>query len=181
MSPVGHSLLGSAIGVLVMPRELRPPAKAAFIATFIVLGNLADAWLPFVGWKWYRISHSVFVNLAICLIAIAASRLLRSKFPNICRRDVLLGAAAACLSHLLLDTFYNHGEGVQILWPLSDVSVALPLPWFSHWPTKPPFFTWELFQASVIEIFFYAPFLAAAIFWRRFSSKHFAGITESEN
>ena len=49
-------------------------------------------------------------------------------------------------------------------------SVALPLPWFSHWPTKPPFFTWELFQASVIEIFFYAPFLRQRYFGEDFQA-----------
>jgi hypothetical protein len=33
-----------------------------------------------------------------------------------------------------LDSLYNHGHGVAIFWPLSDVRLALPIPWFAVAP-----------------------------------------------
>lgn len=44
----------------------------------------------------------------------------------------MLGLALAWYSHLLLDTLYNHGYGLAMFWPVSDRSIALPVPWLSR-------------------------------------------------
>ena len=43
---------------------------------------------------------------------------------------MVLGSAA-WLSHLLLDSFYNHGRGIAIYWPFSDGRLNFSMPWFN--------------------------------------------------
>jgi len=73
----------------------------------------------------------------------------------------------AWLSHMLLDSFYNHGQGVAIFWPLSDARLALPIPWFSVVYGVPPSLTPEMARAFAIELICYAPLVLAAIVARR--------------
>ena len=54
---------------------------------------------------------------------------------------MLLGAGA-WLSHLLLDSFYNHDHGVAIYWPFSDGRFNLAIPWFN---------TLDLSQSSISQ------------------------------
>lgn len=62
MTTVAHSIVGATCGVICMPRLKTVIAKAVFLATFVVLGNLPD--LPVRNWGHHRyyISHSLFVN-----------------------------------------------------------------------------------------------------------------------
>jgi membrane-bound metal-dependent hydrolase YbcI (DUF457 family) len=171
MTPVGHSLVGAALGVSVMPRGMSLPARAAFLAGFVVLANLPDARLPFWGHDRYDVSHSLFVTLALCALGGGVFLLLRSKFPRICRPSVLLGGAAAWLSHLLLDSFYSEGQGIGIFWPLSAARLALPLPWFHTLPAVPPPFTKEILRIGAVELLFYSPLLLIAGIWRHCRSR----------
>ncbi len=43
----------------------------------------------------------------------------------------MLGGSLAWISHLLLDTFYNHKRGLALFWPLSNARLALPIPWLA--------------------------------------------------
>jgi inner membrane protein len=150
-----------------MPRLKTVIAKAVFLATFVVLGNLPD--LPVRNWGHHRyyISHSLFVNLAFIAVLCAALRLWRRGPEVVCGWPVLAGGATAWLSHLLLDSFYNHGLGVAIFWPFSDASLALPVPGFDtrqrHFGHLDP----RSVRIYLIELACYLPLLVAAAAWRK--------------
>jgi inner membrane protein len=164
MSPIGHSLVGAAIGVVVLPREMPPCKQACILAVFVVLANLPDVSILFS--QGYTIGHSLFVNLGFCIFAIITLRSLHSFFPQATSWRLIAGGSMCCLSHLLLDSFYNHGVGVAVLWPFSNARLALPMPWFGHWPVSPPFLTWETLRISAVEFFIYSPVLIVAMAWR---------------
>ncbi len=171
MSPIGHSLVGAAIGVAVIPREMQPKKQASVLVAFIVLANLPDFSLLFWGTKGYIISHSLYVNLVLSILVAILLRSFHSIFPQITSWRVIGGGAMSCLSHLLLDSFYNHGFGIPVFWPLSNAHLALPLPWFGHWPVTPPFITWETLRVSIIEFIFFFPLLLAALACRYLSAQ----------
>lgn len=169
--------MGAAIGVLVVPRHAKLRSQAAMLAGFALLATVPDwqlpprlpgiDYLPLPPWghNLYRVSHSLFVNLAISAAGVA----LLGSWARLRERlggwPVLLGAAAALLSHLLLDTFYAQGYGLAMFWPLSDARVALPLPWFETLRDIPPPVTWHTLRVVLVEVAFYLPLvlLAAAV------------------
>ena len=84
------------------------------------------------------------------------------------RRLILFGAAA-CLSHLLLDTFYNHGNGLAMFWPASEATLAFPIPWFET--IKSPLASVQNLKTFAIEFACYAPLLLlATVYLRRRST-----------
>jgi hypothetical protein len=167
MSPIGHSLVGAAIGVVVLPREMQPRKQACILAVFVVLSNLPDVSILFS--QGYAIGHSLIVNLVFCIFVTIVLRSLHSFFPLATSWRLIAGGTMCCLSHLLLDSFYNHGVGVPVLWPFSNARLALPMPWFGHWPVNPPFLTWETLRVSAVEFLFYFPILVVAMAWRYLS------------
>ena len=131
MTLVGHGLTGAALGLLATPRGAGRPRLLLLLLAFAALGNVPDFPLPYWGHYRYEVSHSLFVTVALAggLGAVLwISRRARERVGG--GQVIVLGAAAWC-SHLLLDSFYNHGKGVAILWPLSTGRLALALPWFS--------------------------------------------------
>jgi membrane-bound metal-dependent hydrolase YbcI (DUF457 family) len=144
MTQVGHTLMGTALGILSLPPHASPGRKVGYLAAFALLANLPDLPLPYWGHDRYDVSHSLFVNLLLSLLAVA----LCAWQPGIRQRvggpAVLVTGVLAWLSHLLLDAFYNHGHGVAIFWPFSPASLALPIPWFSVVPSIPPITTAHL-------------------------------------
>jgi len=168
-------LTGASIGVLVVPRDWRARAKAGLLAGFALVATLPDwqlppgmpglQYLPLPPWghNLYRVSHSLFVNLAIA----AAGVVLLGSWPPVRKAlggwPVLLGAAAALLSHLLLDTFYNHGRGLAMFWPLSDARLALPMPWFSTLEDIPPPLDWHTVRVVLVEAAFYLPLFIVCV------------------
>jgi len=72
---------------------------------------------------------------------------------------------AAWLSHLLLDSFYNHGRGIAIYWPLSEGRFELSMPWFSTLHGS-----WALddhtARVVAIELAFYSPLVLGALAFR---------------
>ncbi len=166
MITVGHTLLGAAVAVVCLPKPCPWPRALGHSAAFMLAANVPDLPLPGWGHDRYDISHSVFSN-ALLIVAVTAALGL----PKPARRwvggwGVLAALAGAWLSHLLLDSFYNHGRGVAIFWPVSSARLALPIPWFSVVPPPPPFTAalWKEFAAEVVS---YGPLLAAALVWRR--------------
>jgi hypothetical protein len=139
MTLVGHMLTGTAIGVVTMPNYPRTRQKTIFLLVFALLATVPD-W-PFRNWGHakYYVSHSIFINLL--LIGIVGTILYIA--PRTWRKhslipathslswQVMLGGSLAWMSHLLLDTFYNHKKGLAMFWPLSSARLALPIPWLA--------------------------------------------------
>jgi LexA-binding, inner membrane-associated putative hydrolase len=165
MTSLGHSLLGITIGICCVPRRTSARWKVGYFAAFVVLSNIPDLPFPHWGHERYDISHNLFVNLLLCLIMVA----LLGWHPNIRHfiggGKILGGGVAAWLSHLVLDSFYNHGRGVAIFWPLSDAHLALPIPWFSVVPFPP--LSLALLRECAIECASYLPLVALAYILRR--------------
>jgi hypothetical protein len=163
MTQVGHTLTGLAIGVLCLPSPTSRLTKAVHLAAFLLLANTPD--FPFDNWGHdrYDISHSLFVNLLLITTAMLVVSFTPKLRAGIGGGPVITGAVIAWLSHLLLDSFYNHGLGVAIFWPFSPARLALPIPWFSLLPNSPPPFTAQVWRAYSIEFACYFPLLLAAI------------------
>lgn len=162
MTPVGHSLVGATLAVLATPRTASARAKGLVLAIFVVLANLPDLRLPHWGHDLYWLSHSLPVNLG--LIAVASLGL--ALVPRLRRRvggtTVLVAGALAWLSHLLLDTFYNHGQGLRMFWPISAASLALPVPWLET--LRPPvrYTTPHSLRVLAIELLTFGAIFVAA-------------------
>lgn len=163
MTFVGHSLTATALAILSLPAPASPRRVTAQILSFVVLANLPDA--PVSGWGHvrYDISHSLFVTLLL-LTLLASICVWR---PQLRRRlggwSVLAAGAAAWLSHLLLDSFYNHGRGIGIFWPVSDAHLALPIPWFEVLPQVWPRWTPEATRVLAFELISYLPLVVLAL------------------
>jgi hypothetical protein len=139
MTLVGHMLTGTAIGIVSMPDYPRTRQKTIYLAIFALLATVPD-W-PFRNWGHvkYYISHSIFLNLlliSICWTILYIIPRMANKYSMIPKIwllswQVMLGGSIAWLSHLMLDTFYNHKKGLAMFWPLSSVRLALPVPWLA--------------------------------------------------
>jgi len=177
---VGHTLTGAAVGVAVLPKRAGWVHKILHQVVFMLLANLPD--LPLVNWGHdkYFYSHSVFVNILFIIIGI----LFLTYSKNVCTKiggwPTLAGGAIAWLSHLLLDSFYNHGKGVMIYWPLSTGRLILPIPWLAPVATVLPPYSPKTIQVFMIEFLTFAPFLLIAILIRIFDlDKKVAGLVAS--
>ena len=129
MSPVGHSLIGLSLLPFARTRESHWKTLPVAACAFVALANLPDWPIPHWGHDRYDVSHSIFSNLgviALVMILIAAVTSLRRSLPA---RYAIFGGLA-WMSHMVLDSFYNHGRGVAILWPFSDGRLKFPIPWF---------------------------------------------------
>jgi len=166
MTQVGHALIGTAIGVLSLPSGKPLPWSIAYFAAFALIGNLPDLDLPYWGHQRYNISHSLFVTLLLGTLSTALFACLPGVRQRVGGRGVLCAAILAWLSHLLLDSFYNHGRGVAIFWPFSPAHLALPIPWFSVVPFIPPITAAHVLEYRT-EFASYFPFVVAAYLLRR--------------
>ena len=166
MTFVGHSLTGAAIAVLAVRPQSSCRRVALTLAVFVVLANVPD--LPFPNWGHdrYDISHSIFTIFPLVLIFSAFIILSPSLRTRAGGAAVVLAGALACCSHLLLDTFYNHGMGLAMFWPVSSGRVALPIPWFETLRTSLPKVTPHSLRVFGIEFLCYGPVFFAAVFWR---------------
>lgn len=168
MTQVGHTIVGTAIGTLCLPNFANFIKKFWFIFLFVFLANLPDLPIPYWGHDRYEISHSLFVNLLLIRIFILISQVIAkySHTQKVSWKLVLFGSLAI-LSHLLLDSFYNHALGVMIFWPFSQASLVLPIPWLSVQKGLPPPITWEMIKIGVIEFITFTPFLGLSIWARK--------------
>jgi membrane-bound metal-dependent hydrolase YbcI (DUF457 family) len=167
MTQVGHSIVGAAFGVVCLPQNVPTKHTAIQVVAFVLLSNIPD--LPFKNWSHeeYHVSHSIFVNLLLIVTAIFILAYLRKVRTRIGGWPVMLSGTIAWLSHLLLDSFYNHGKGIAIFWPFSDARLALPIPLFSSVTSLPPPITPEMMRIFLIEFVCYFPFLLLAILMRK--------------
>jgi hypothetical protein len=164
MTQVGHILTGVTIGVVCIPERKPLRWKFVYYIVFSLLALVPDFKIKYWGHHRYYISHSVFTNLLVIIVII----LLISRHKGVTERlggwSVVIGGSLAWLSHLLLDTFYNHGKGLAMFWPISDARLALPIAWFSVVTNIPPPMTWETARILLIELVCYgAVFLCVVL------------------
>jgi hypothetical protein len=69
------------------------------------------------------------------------------------------------LSHMVLDSMYNHGLGIGVFWPFSDAHLVLPVPWFEtlSWPPV----TEHNRNVFATELAFYGTLLIVCLLLRR--------------
>jgi len=139
--------------------------------TFVCLANLPDWPIPNWGHDRYDVSHSIFVNVGLIAVIILLgavchfSQFARNRIPVRC---LLLGAAA-WMSHLLLDSFYNHGRGIAIFWPISDARLNLAIPWFRTLDLSQSVLNARNLAVLGIEAVAYGPVLGATLLIKRMS------------
>jgi membrane-bound metal-dependent hydrolase YbcI (DUF457 family) len=162
MTVIGHTLTGLAFCMASLPSSPSRARCGIQLGIFVLLANIPDIPLPYWGHARYDISHSIFVNLLLSLLILLSLSWLGGY------RDLRLSSfgMAAWFSHLLLDAFYNHGNGVGIFWPFSSATLALPVPWFSALtPVWPP--TAQEISIGLIEFMSYVPLVVITLLFRR--------------
>jgi hypothetical protein len=165
MTFVGHSLVGVSLAAagsedLTTKRFLRDAALFVMFANF---PDLAFRIIP------YYESHTLITVLGILAAAGLLTALVRRREFRQAWRLILLGSLAV-ISHLLLDTFYNHGQGLMLFWPLSESRQAFPIPWLSV--LGPPF--WPVTDRHItvwlLEFATFAPLLFVVLLGRRLNN-----------
>lgn len=136
MTPVGHSLMGLAIGCVAIPCDFTRRQTTVVLAAFVALANAPDWPLPGWGHDRYDVSHSLFVTIACMAVAAAVAAVLLRRTLYFQWR-LIIGGVVAWLSHLLLDTLYDGRKGLAMFWPVSDVRVSLPVPCFRTMQLSP--------------------------------------------
>jgi membrane-bound metal-dependent hydrolase YbcI (DUF457 family) len=165
MTPIGHTFTGLAIGYLAVPRATPFKPKIVLLAGFAVVASAPDLPLPYWGHFRYDISHSIFSTaVGILLLELVLAWRFRGREPVGWR--VMLGLTVAWYSHLLLDTLYNHAQGLAIFWPVSDKSVALPVPWLSR-GDREYLFSLHNVMVAVYEFLTFAPLVVIAYLMKK--------------
>jgi len=131
MTTMGHSLTGMAIGVLCLPGGKRWWWVVIYLHFFIALANIPDWPFPFWGHNHYDVSHSLFVTTGLAALLVLGVGYFRTTRELAGGWRVVICGGLTWISHLFLDTLYNHGKGLAMFWPISDARLALPLPWYS--------------------------------------------------
>jgi len=167
MTQVGHALTGTAVAVMCLPRNISPRYKFIHFTAFIALSLVPDYRLQNWGHDRYDISHSIFVNLIFICGIIVLLTIFKGMRRQIGGWSVVAAGALAWLSHLLLDSFYNHGKGIAIFWPVSKMRLVLPIPWLSVAHPLPPPVTLELMKILLIELVTFAPLVLLAVLLRK--------------
>ncbi|MBT3315884.1 MAG: hypothetical protein HN390_14850 [Anaerolineae bacterium] len=167
MTQVGHILTGIAIGTVFIPEKKEPRWRFIFFFIFSLLALIPDFRIKYWGHHRYFISHSIFINMIGILVVTLFLFSQKELFTKLGGWKVLLGGSLAWVSHLLLDTFYNHGKGLAMFWPFSDARLALPISWFSVVKNLPRPITWELIRILLIELAFYGTLLLVVIILKR--------------
>lgn len=163
MTEVGHTLTGAAIGVLCMPGKVSKRQRILHIAAFMLIATIPDWPLKSWGHDRYYFSHSFFVTLLFISLLFLIFFFSQKPRKKIGGWPVIMSGFLAWLSHLLLDSFYNHGKGIAIYWPFSKARLALPLPWFDVGTGS---FA-HLMQVFLIEFISYLPLLLLALLIRQ--------------
>jgi len=171
MTQVGHALTGAAIAVICLPKNKSLRYKSIHFVAFIALSLIPD--YPFQNWGHdrYYISHSLFTNILLIFGLTLLLAIFKNTRMKIGGWHVAACGTAAWLSHLLLDSFYNHGKGVAIFWPLSKARLILPIPWLSVVKLLPPPITPELLKILLIEFVTFSPLVLLAIVFRNYARK----------
>jgi len=167
MTQVGHVLTGVTIGVVCIPERKSLRWRFIYYIVFSLLALVPDFKIRYWGHDRYYISHSIFANLLAITIVILFLSSRKVLIDRLGGWRVVIGGCLAWLSHLLLDTFYNHGKGLAMFWPISDARLALPIAWFSVVKNIPPPMTWETARILLIEFVCYGGLLLCVVLLKR--------------
>ena len=169
--------MGLAIGCAVVPRDFNRRQTALTLMTFVALANTPDWPLPGWGHDRYDVSHSIFVTIAIVVIAAGVTTVWLRRTPYF-RWRLIAGGAVAWLSHLLLDTLYDGRKGLAMFWPVSDARVSLPIPCFRTMQLSPLV---SAHNASVfaIEAIVYGSILGIVLFGRQWIERRPCATSQS--
>lgn len=162
MSPVGHSLVGLAFAAMAMPLFASRKWQIGLPIVFVALASLPDWPIPNWGHDRYDISHSIYVNTMLIGLSILLWRLIPSLRSSVPFQCVAFGTGA-WLSHLILDSFYNHGRGVAIYWPFSDGRLNFSVPWFDTLDLTQSIISRHNMSVYAIEFAAYLPVLLTGI------------------
>lgn len=171
MSPVGHSIVGLAFAAVALPRRVNRKWLIGLPIAFVALASLPDWPIPSWGHDRYDISHSIFVNISLIGLVVLLWCMVPMFRSLIHARCLCLGAAA-WLSHLLLDSFYNHSRGVAICWPFSDARLNFPIPWFNTLDLSQSIASPHNLSVYIIEFMAYLPVLIMAVGFRKLINRH---------
>lgn len=161
MSPVGHTLTGLTIGYLAVPRATPTKTKFTLLAAIATLASAPDWPLPYWGHFRYEISHSLLMTtIGTMLLSLILTWRFRWNPPVTLR--VIIGMVLAWYSHLLLDSFYNHGYGVYISWPWQRARFALPIPWLAN-ADREHVFSMHNVRVALYELATFGPLLILAM------------------
>ena len=143
MTPVGHSLVGISVGVVYCTHQ----EKTSYLRLSIILGmvlcaNIPDIPLPGWGHSSYEFSHSILVGGLLALSFAFVTRILPASVGLVREWQFIASSSLALFSHYLLDSLYNHGQGVAIYWPISKHRLALPVPWLETMKLE-PLLSWD--------------------------------------
>ena len=171
MTPFGHVIIGISCGNLVSPSRLAIWQKMVLLSLFALFANIPDFALNGWGHDKYYFSHSVFVNFGLICFLFAAWIILCSLSKWEKHLNIAIGLSCAWLSHLLLDSFYNHGQGIGIFWPISNSALTLPMPWLNVRDVSIPYFAWHNTKIYLIEVITFAPILFLSLLLCHFKSR----------
>lgn len=163
MTQVGHILTGISIGVVFIPERKKARWKLVYFSIFSLLALVPDFRFKYWGHDRYYISHSIFTNTLAIILVIMLLYSRKGLITQLGGWRVIAGGSFAWLSHLLLDTFYNHGKGLAMFWPFSEARVALPVAWFSVVENVPPPITWDTVRIMLIELACYGTLLLCVL------------------
>ncbi len=165
MTTVGHSITGLSIAVLFAPQFPTVTKRIVYYVLFTLCALIPDIDIHGWGHHRYHVSHSLVIMIS-AVIGISIFSLI---IPFIRRNKVywrfFIGCAIAWLSHFFLDSLYNHGKGVLVMWPLSEGRLNFALPWFSTIPDFPV--TMVHVRIVLIEFIFYTPLLLISILLKK--------------
>jgi inner membrane protein len=176
-SPVGHSLIGLALGLAAaVPRgELRTLPARVWSARGALLGSVFVANLPDLDYlpgvlagDLNRYHHGLTHTLGWCvLMSVAVWLLLRAACPARAPLRVLVWCLALTGSHLLADWLTADNRppiGILALWPFSDAHFHAPVSLF--WPLLKrdyaEIFQWHNVQAIGVEALLCLPLVLLA-------------------
>ena len=165
MTPVGHSLCGLSIAAVTLPTGLPLKKVIPLSGLFLVMANIPDFPIPGWGHDRYDISHSLIVTLTLAIPLSVGFYLLRlDKMTG--SKVVLARLIVTWFSHIILDSTYNHGKGLPVLWPISNARLALPLPWFETLRTPVNYFTPHSIRVMSVELLAYGVLFCMAMAFR---------------
>lgn len=159
MTPIGHSLTGLSIGIVALPGDWPLRRRLAALPAFVVLANAPDVPLPSWGHDDYYVSHSLLANAMGVVVLATLVRLVAGRRLPL---RVYAGGALAWFSHLLLDSFYNHGRGIRVCWPFGNGRLRFPISWFSTMQREPLFSAHNL-RVWLIELAAYGTLLVVTL------------------
>ena len=127
MTGAGHCLTGMSIGVLSLPPRWSTGARLLGMLVFGALAYVPDIKL----FSRYDVRHSLLVNASMMIVPVLALTLWRCLRERVGGWRTICGGCSAWLSHLLLDSFYNHGLGVKVGWPFGPLRLNFAIPFFA--------------------------------------------------